>query len=116
MNAKQHDIITRRYQRGTDLDLPAAVAEAWEWQLNARCRGLPIEQFFPPLGLSGHSRRQVERAAKQVCAGCPVLVSCREHALAAREPFGVWGGLSAHDRALRASDPAATPTEVSQRA
>jgi WhiB family redox-sensing transcriptional regulator len=27
-----------------------------------------------------------------------VQLACREHALAVREPYGVWGGLSEHER------------------
>jgi WhiB family redox-sensing transcriptional regulator len=27
-----------------------------------------------------------------------VLLACREHALTVREPYGVWGGLSEHER------------------
>ena len=42
--------------------------------------------------------RRDERA-KQVCATCPVLQQCREHALAAREPYGVWGGMTEDERA-----------------
>ena len=37
-------------------------------------------------------------AAKAICAGCPVLMECREQALAIREPYGVWGGLSEDER------------------
>jgi WhiB family redox-sensing transcriptional regulator len=28
-----------------------------------------------------------------------VLAQCRSHALSVNEPYGVWGGMSAHDRA-----------------
>ena len=34
-----------------------------------------------------------------MCATCPVLNECREHSLAVREPYGVWGGLSEEERA-----------------
>ncbi|WP_424556268.1 WhiB family transcriptional regulator [Streptacidiphilus pinicola] len=40
-----------------------------------------------------------EDAAKRVCAGCPVLDECRTYALEAREPYGVWGGMSEDERA-----------------
>ncbi|GAA1170690.1 hypothetical protein GCM10009584_09540 [Ornithinimicrobium humiphilum] len=33
-----------------------------------------------------------------VCATCPVLERCRAHALAAREPYGVWGGMTEEER------------------
>ena len=29
---------------------------------------------------------------------CPVLQQCRSHALAVREPYGVWGGLTERER------------------
>ncbi|WP_231914362.1 WhiB family transcriptional regulator [Rhodococcus sp. LB1] len=37
--------------------------------------------------------------AANVCATCPVVAACREHALTQREPFCIWGGLSEEDRA-----------------
>jgi WhiB family redox-sensing transcriptional regulator len=36
--------------------------------------------------------------AKTVCAACPVIQQCRQHALAVREPYGVWGGLTEDER------------------
>ena len=39
-----------------------------------------------------------EMRAKAVCSGCPVIDSCLRWALAAREPYGVWGGLSVEER------------------
>jgi WhiB family redox-sensing transcriptional regulator len=33
-----------------------------------------------------------------MCRGCPVLIRCREYALAAQEPYGVWGGLGEQER------------------
>lgn len=30
--------------------------------------------------------------AKELCAGCPVMLDCLEGAIARREPAGVWGG------------------------
>jgi hypothetical protein len=33
-----------------------------------------------------------------ICAGCPVRVECADYAVRAREPYGVWGGLSEEDR------------------
>jgi WhiB family redox-sensing transcriptional regulator len=38
--------------------------------------------------------------AKAVCAKCPVVAQCREHALRFGEDFGTWGGLSEDDRDL----------------
>jgi WhiB family redox-sensing transcriptional regulator len=33
-----------------------------------------------------------------VCADCPVIESCRRHALEVQEQYGVWGGLSEEER------------------
>ena len=40
-----------------------------------------------------------EYAAKAVCASCPVRAECLDYALHAGEPYGVWGGLTAVERA-----------------
>jgi len=78
--------------------LPGPQVEKWEWQLLGSCRGQDTELFFHPEGERGPSRANREAAAKAVCATCPVLLQCRAHALASREPYGVWGGLSEHER------------------
>ena len=83
----------------TDISrLPAPQLEVWEWQLHGACRGHDTELFFHPEGERGPRRANREAAAKAVCASCPVLLACREHALAVREPYGIWGGLSEHER------------------
>src|SRR3954452_22170389 len=83
----------------TDISrLPGPQAELWEWQLLGSCRGADTELFFHPEGERGPRRSRREAAAKTICAGCPVLRECRAAALAAREPYGVWGGLSEHER------------------
>ncbi|WP_407727613.1 hypothetical protein ACJEDT_25655 (plasmid) [Rhodococcoides fascians] len=43
---------------------------------------MPSATFFPPLGLRGESRHQVEQSAKKLCA----QEACRLHALNAVEP------------------------------
>ena len=78
--------------------LPTPVAEVWDWQLHGSCRGESTSLFFHPDGERGPARARRQAAAKAVCATCPVLQQCRAHALAAREPYGVWGGLSEHER------------------
>lgn len=100
MNSSDFDRLTKRYQRGHLIQLPRANAESWEWQLQARCRGLPVEQFYPGHGALPTDRKRIERIAKQICSDCPVLRRCRAHALKCREPFGVWGGLTATERAM----------------
>ncbi len=80
--------------------LPGPVAGRWDWQLEAACRELGPETFFHPEGERGPRRRAREAAAKAVCRSCPVITECLQHALAVHEDYGVWGGLSEHERAL----------------
>ncbi|MFF0815106.1 WhiB family transcriptional regulator [Rhodococcus sp. NPDC003318] len=81
--------------------LPAATAEDWEWQLRARCRGMDSAMFFHPEGSRGSARTWRIRTAKAVCAECPVIEACREHALSVPEQYGIWGGLSESERDAR---------------
>nr|WP_296772818.1 WhiB family transcriptional regulator [Rhodococcus sp. (in: high G+C Gram-positive bacteria)] len=81
------------------VELPVPTADVWDWQLAGLCRGYDSSVFFHPEGERGRARAMRERKAKDVCAQCPVVMQCRSHALAANEPYGVWGGMSAHDRA-----------------
>jgi WhiB family redox-sensing transcriptional regulator len=78
--------------------LPGPNSDRWDWQLEGACRTLPPEMFFHPEGERGPRRRNREAAAKAVCATCPVIAECRAHALAIREPYGIWGGLGEDER------------------
>lgn len=62
------------------------------------CRGVDSSVFFHPDGERGRARAQRERRAKELCNSCPVLAACRSHALAAAEPYGIWGGMSESER------------------
>lgn len=42
--------------------------------------------------------RQNEREAKIICNLCPFKTECLDYALAAKEQYGVWGGLTASER------------------
>lgn len=59
-----------------------------DWADQAACKGL-TELFF------GETTADV-RAAREVCKDCPVRPECGEYG--AREPFGVWAGLSVKER------------------
>lgn len=74
-----------------------------EWRLSARCRGLPVDIFFPPAGGSSATRRGHEDAAKELCGSCPVLAQCRGYALESGEPHGIWGATTPEERTLRTS-------------
>lgn len=67
-----------------------------DWRRAAACTGHDPELFFP-IGNSGPAAAQTE-AARQVCRGCPVRLTCLEWALRERVDDGVWGGLSDEER------------------
>ena len=70
------------------------------WQEQAACQGSDARLFFGPEKERIRDREAREGAAKRVCATCPVLRECRNHALQTPELFGVWGGLSETDREI----------------
>lgn len=72
----------------------------WDWQAAAACRRADGNLFFGPEREPLAARRDRERRAKAICATCPVSEFCRAHALAYREPYGVWGGLTERERAV----------------
>jgi WhiB family transcriptional regulator, redox-sensing transcriptional regulator len=78
--------------------LPRALESEWDWQLQGRCRTYPSQVFFPDDD-RGKRLRDREEDAKRVCRGCPVLEACRRHALSLPEQFGVWGAMTARERA-----------------
>ncbi len=76
----------------------ASSGEDSPWHTGAACRRDEVGLFFAPSKEPTAARLSREEQAKQVCARCPVLLECREHALAQPEPYGVWGGLTAAER------------------
>jgi len=82
----------------TVLQLTERCVDGWQWQQRGACAGLEESRFFHPENERGTERERREAAAKHVCAQCPVVVQCREHALLVGEPYGVWGGLGEGER------------------
>ncbi len=78
--------------------LPMPLIEVYEWQHSAACMGLDSSVFFSPSAERGAAKHLREQGAKAVCARCPVIDECREHALSVREPYGVWGGMTVEER------------------
>jgi WhiB family redox-sensing transcriptional regulator len=70
-----------------------------EWREQAACLPFPAVLFF---GLDDSEtpveRRAREDEAKLVCAGCEVRRECLDYALATKEPYGIWGGLTELER------------------
>lgn len=80
-----------------------------DWREAAACKGKDPDMWFPERGST------IARAIA-ICEACPVRVDCLQHALAAKEKFGIWGGLSEKERrtlrrrrATRESLPAVKP-------
>jgi WhiB family redox-sensing transcriptional regulator len=80
--------------------LPRPVYSNYAWQQSGACTEGDPTVFFHPEGERGPSRQLRELKALAVCAGCPVVEPCRRHALTAREPYGVWGGMTESQRNL----------------
>lgn len=78
--------------------LPGPVENIWEWQLHGACRGMDSAYFFHPDGERGLTRQLRADRAKAICQRCPVIQECRRHALAVREPYGIWGGMTEDER------------------
>lgn len=65
------------------------------WQDFALCRDSDPDLWFAE-GQGG----QPYREAKAICKRCPVRPSCLEYALEHGERWGLWGGLSEHERRM----------------
>lgn len=74
------------------------VDSVWDWQERGACREADTELFFHPQHERGSTRSRRDQAAKTVCARCEVRLQCADYAIRAREPFGVWGGLTEEER------------------
>ncbi|WP_405930864.1 WhiB family transcriptional regulator [Streptomyces sp. NBC_00827] len=72
--------------------------DAWQWQADAACRGMASAVFFSPPGERGHRRHRREQRAVEVCRACPVLDRCAAFAQSTRQPYGIWGGQTEHQR------------------
>lgn len=92
------------FQAGVDgwCGVPSPAA----WATRARCRTAPTSLFFTV-------KDSDVDLARQVCGGCPVLVECREYALAHPRLVGVWAGLTVKEReGLRSGRLQSTPPLV----
>jgi hypothetical protein len=66
------------------------------WREDAACRDADPELFFP-VATTGPAYEAQVRAAKAVCAACPVRQHCLTDALS-RIPCGIAGGLTERER------------------
>ncbi len=63
------------------------------WIDRAACRGMPTAVFFP------EGRGASDAEALAVCQGCPVREACADYAVTQGLTVGIWGGMTAEDRA-----------------
>jgi WhiB family transcriptional regulator, redox-sensing transcriptional regulator len=72
------------------------------WREAAACLQYPGVLFF---GIDDTEtpaeRRGREESAKGICLACAVRQECLDYALATREPYGIWGGLTEIERRAR---------------
>lgn len=61
------------------------------WRDQAACRDEEPELFFP-VGRDGPALK-MRAQALDTCAGCPVMLKCRDDALGSAETAGIFGGL-----------------------
>jgi WhiB family redox-sensing transcriptional regulator len=77
---------------------PSTLDGFWAWHEQAACRDVDSTVFYSPEGERGPRKTRRERAAKEICARCDVRELCATYALATREPYGTWGGMSEGER------------------
>jgi WhiB family redox-sensing transcriptional regulator len=71
--------------------LLAPVLEERPWAVFAACKNETSMKFFP-------QNRKEEHEALAVCAICPVVDDCLDHAIETNERYGVWGGTTERQR------------------
>lgn len=64
-----------------------------DWRDHAACVYVDAELFFPEKG-----RIDMARAARRICAGCPVTAECLDWAQEHEKDYGVYGGLTPEER------------------
>jgi WhiB family transcriptional regulator, redox-sensing transcriptional regulator len=78
-----------------EIEVLAELVKPLEWTRRAACGSLPPRKadrlFFPKQG-------QSSKAARVICARCPVRAECLAYAIEKREAFGIWGGTSERER------------------
>jgi WhiB family transcriptional regulator, redox-sensing transcriptional regulator len=95
----QVGLIEAEDEAAASYDAPGLV-----WADQGACRGTAHLFFAPDRERPGRRARR-ERAARELCATCPVLVSCRDWAREHRE-YGFWGGETEEERTAAGYRPA----------
>jgi WhiB family transcriptional regulator, redox-sensing transcriptional regulator len=98
----------------------AVLGRRWmqqDWMADCACSGL-THLFFPPPFEREARRLLREAAARQICAGCPVIDECRTWAINNGE-LGFWGGQNDEERLairrrLQSSEPRTAQPRTAQ--
>ena len=73
------------------------------WREHAACLAYPAVVFFGVDDAEAPAERRArEEQAKRICFTCSVRQECLEYALATKEPYGIWGGLTEIERRAHA--------------
>lgn len=67
------------------------------WREQAKCKGQPVDDFFPDRVEDNDMALQVARA-KMFCVQCPVRFDCLMFAVANNLLYGCYGGIGPTDR------------------
>lgn len=84
---------------------------AEDWRDSAACLNRDPEIFYPHGTDQGQEETVPIIQAKRICGNCPVRGDCLAEAIARRDAFGIWGGLTPAERRalLRRPRPALPP-------
>lgn len=76
---------------------------------NAACAGLEVDVFYRHEDQRGRAKSESAKIAREICAECPVRQACLDYAMRVENGwsrYGIWGGLTALERAKLANRPA----------
>ena len=94
----------KKYQRTTtplmSTGLPNFSVDEWSWHDDAACASEDPDLFFYADWETGDEKKYRIKAAKNVCATCPVSTACLEWAIRVNETDGIWGGLTPEERGV----------------
>lgn len=84
--------------------LPPEVREQWRQLILAKDGTEPCS-VEPDLFTENWTNRGLRpEDARKLCEGCPVLDMCRDYAMAAKEPYYVYGGTVPSERGIKPKD------------
>lgn len=81
------------------------MSQTTDWRREAACIGVDPRAFFA----EGRYAVEQSRAARGICATCPVRPLCAEFAIQVGERYGVWGGMTQRELRQRRDRPRRGP-------